>query len=355
MNTSGTTGAPKLVMQTHRTYVLAAQGFTWWLGLTEQDRLMTALPLFHSNALVYSVLGSLAAGASLVLLPRFSATTFWEQARRYRATQFNAIGAIVEILMRQPPLPDDARHNVRLCYSAPALAKDRHLQFEHRFGLRLIVGYGLSESSYGTIWPLDGPPPYESMGKLRQHPRLGEINQARVVNSEDKDVAPGEVGELLLRNPAIMKGYFGLQQQTADVLRDGWLHTGDLVRADRNGVFYFVARKKEVIRRRGENLAPTEVEEALNAHPAVREAAVVGVPAELSEEDVKAFVVYTGAICPEPEELRSWCAQRLAPFKVPRYIEFVDTLPRTPTARIARHLLPRERTAAEYDADRHRA
>jgi crotonobetaine/carnitine-CoA ligase len=355
MNTSGTTGSPKLVMQTHRAYVLAGQGFPWWLGLTEQDRFLTALPLFHSNALLYSVLGSLAAGASLVLLPRFSATTFWEQARRYRATQFNAIGAIVEILMRQAPQPDDAQHTVRLCYSGPALPKDHHVEFEHRFGLRLLVGYGLSESPYGTIWPLDGPPPYESLGRLRQHPRLGEINRARVVDTAGRDVATGEVGEFLLSNPAVMKGYFGLPHETAEVLRDGWLHTGDLVRADGHGVFYFVARKKEVIRRRGENLAPTEVEDVLNAHPAVTEAAVVGVPAELSEEDVKAFVVYAGELRPEPEELRSWCAQRLSLFKVPRYIEFVDALPRTPTARIARYLLPRERTTAEYDAEKHLA
>jgi crotonobetaine/carnitine-CoA ligase len=152
-----------------------------------------------------------------------------------------------------------------------------------------------------------------------------------------------------------MKGYFGVPQQTAEVLRDNWLHTGDLVRADSQGVFYFVARKKEVIRRRGENLAPTEVEDVLNAHPAVTEAAVVGVRAELSEEDVKAFVVCAGEICPEPEELRSWCAQRLSLFKVSRYIEFVDALPRTPTARIARYLLPRDRTTAEYDTEKHHA
>jgi carnitine-CoA ligase len=237
---------------------------------------MTALPLFHSNALLYSVLGSLAAGASLALLPRFSATTFWEQARRYRATQVNAIGAVVEILMRQPRRPDDTQHAVRLCYSGLALAKDRHLKFEQRFGLQLFVGYGLSESPYGTIWPLHGLPPYESMGKLRQHPRLGEINRARVVDTEDRDVATGEVGELLLDNPTVMKGYFGLPQATTEALRGGWLHTGDLVRIDGDGVFYFVARKKEVIRRRGENLAPTEVEDVLDAHPAVTEAAVVG-------------------------------------------------------------------------------
>jgi crotonobetaine/carnitine-CoA ligase len=351
IHTSGTTGSAKLVMQTHRTYVLSAQGFPYWLGLTERDRLMTPLPLFHVNAQAYSTLGSLAAGASLVLLPRFSAHQFWDQARHYGATQFNAIGAIVEILMRQPPRPDDTEHSVRLCYTAPAPSMERHLEIERRFGVRVLIGYALSESTYGTVWPLTGPPPYTSMGVPRQHPTLGEINRARVVDDQDRDVAVGEIGELLLRNPAVMKGYLGLAEETARVLRDGWLHTGDLVRMDDAGLLYFVARKKEVIRRRGENLAPAEVEAVLNSYPGVAESAVVGVPAELSDEEVKAFILLAPGAVVELGALRAWSLERLAAFKVPRYLEIVPELPRTPTERIAKHLLSRERTASEYDAE----
>lgn len=349
ITTSGTTGRPKLVMQTHRSYVMAAEGFGWWLGLTEHDRLLTTLPLFHLNAQVYSTLGSLTAGASLALLPRFSASRFWAETRRYGATEFNAIGAMVEILMRQPEAADDADNPVRLCYSAPAPPRERHLEIERRFGLQLTIGYALSESPYGAIWPRAEPRPFGSMGKPRQHPRLGRVNEAKVVDAEGVEVATGQTGELLLRNPATMAGYFDDPEETANVLHDGWLHTGDLVRVDDDGWLYFVGRKKEVIRRRGENISPAEVEAVLAQHPGVAEAAVVGVPSELSEEDVKAFIEPDDGVQPDPAELRAWCQQRLAAFKVPRYVEFVAALPHTPTGRVVKTELPRERTTEEHD------
>lgn len=344
--TSGTTGRPKLVMQTHRAYVLAAEGFPAWLGLRPDDRLLTTLPLFHLNAQVYSTLGSLQAGASLALLPRFSASAFLDDARRFSATECNAIGAMVEILMAQPARPDDADTPLRLCYSGPAPPRERHLQIERRLGLRLTSGYALSESTYGTVWPLDARP-YGSLGRLRQHPVHGAINEGRIVGGDGREVATGEVGELRLRSPGVMLGYYGDPEATAATLVDGWLRTGDLVRADAEGFLYFVARGKDVIRRRGENLAPAEVEEALAAHPAVVEAAVVGVPSDLSEEDVKAFVRIREPVT--AAELAGWCAERLAAFKVPRYVEFVDELPHTPTGRVAKPALPRERTPGEHD------
>ncbi|MCY4368454.1 MAG: AMP-binding protein [bacterium] len=346
--TSGTTGIPKLVMHTHATYVLTAEGFPWWLGLGEADRLMTSLPLFHLNAQVYSTLGSLAAGAALVLLPRFSASRFWDEAAAHGATQVNAIGAMVEILMRRPERDVERNHRVRFVYTAPAFTEERHREIERRFGVRIVIGYGQSESPYGAIWPR-GETPYGSMGKLRQHPELGEINQARIVDVEGADVARGETGELLLRNPAVMRGYFGMPEETEAALEGGWLHTGDLVHEDQDGYLYFVSRKKEVIRRRGENLSPAEVEAVLDGCPAVVESAVIGVPSELSDEDVKAFVIpgceTTAA------ELWAWCAARLAPFKVPRYIEFVDELPHSPTQRLLKRELPGKLTGREHDSE----
>ena len=151
--TSGTTGRSKLVMQTHRAYAMAAEGFPFWMRLTPADRLMTSLPLFHINAPIYSVLGSLACGAGLALVPRFSASGFLDIARRHGATEFNAIGAMLEILMRQPERPDDAGNPLRLCYAGPAPERDRHQQIERRFGLEIVVGYAMSESPYGLIWP----------------------------------------------------------------------------------------------------------------------------------------------------------------------------------------------------------
>jgi crotonobetaine/carnitine-CoA ligase len=347
--TSGTTGKSKLVVQTHRGYVLAAQGFPAWLGLTSTDRMMTSLPMFHVNAPAYSVLGSLAAGASLALLPRFSAGGFLDSARRYGATQFNAIGAMLELIMRQPARPDDADTSLRICYAGPAPDRDRHLQIEQRLGIRLMIGYGMSETTYGTVWPLSGPRPYGTLGRLRQHPTLGTINEGRVVGEDGHPVAPGGVGELLLSNPATMLGYYGMPAETAEVLVDGWLHTGDLVRPAADGTLTYVARRKAVLRRRGENYAPLEVEEAIRSHPAVLDVAVVGVPSELSDEDGKAFVVVRPGDTVDPAQLWQWTRDRLSAFKVPRYVEFVDELPLTPTGRVATGQLPRVRTPAEHD------
>ncbi len=349
--TSGTTGRSKLVTQTQRAYALAAEGFPWWMELRPDDRLMTSLPLFHVNAPTYSMLGSVAAGASLALLPRFSASGFIDAARRHGATEFNAIGAMLEILMRQPERPDDADNPLRLCYTGPAPSERRQLEIERRFGLRIVCGYALSESPYGTIWA-HGTRPYGTLGSIRQHPVLGVINEGRVIGDDGGPVVDGEVGELQLRNPAVMRGYWDMPEESAEVLlEDGWLRTGDLVSPNADGTLTFVGRRKDVIRRRGENVAPAEIEEALEGHPQVLEAAVIGVPSELSEEDIKAFVAVGDPAAADLAGIREWAAARLARFKVPRYMEAVAELPHTPTGRVAKHRLPSERTDSELDLE----
>lgn len=339
--TSGTTGRSKLVMQTHLAYVLAGEGFPFWLGLGSEDRLAATLPLFHINAAAYSTLGSVAARAQLALLPRFSASGFLDAMRRVGATQFNAIGAMLEMLMRQPPRDDDADNPLRRCYAGPSPTRERHLEIEARFGFEIVGGYGMSETPYGLIWP-PGTRPYGSMGVPRQHPQLGQVNEARVAAD----------GELELRNPAVMRGYYRMPEETAAVTtEDGWLRTGDLVRRDDEGFYWFLGRKKEVIRRRGENLSPLEVEVTLQRHPDVALAAVVGVPSDLSEEDVKAFVVPALGAALDVAGLHRFAAEHLARYKVPRYFELVDGLPQTPTGRVAKHRLPVERTPGEIDME----
>jgi carnitine-CoA ligase len=368
--TSGTTGRSKLVMQTHGAYALAAEGFPYWMELTSADRLLTALPLFHINAPIYSVLGSLACGAGLVLMPRFSASGFLDTARRHGATEFNAIGAMLEILMRQPERPDDADNPLRLCYAGPAPDRERQLQIERRFGIRIVVGYALSESPYGLIWR-HGERPFGTLGSARQHPYLATINEAKVVAPADADagalagagpddisaaadvgVGAGETGELLLRNPVITPGYWGMPGETSAVRADdGWLRTGDLVTVNSDGTYTFVGRRKEVLRRRGENLSPLEVEEVLDSHPGVLESAVVGVASDLTEEEIKAFVVPVDEADIDVSDLRRYAAERLSAFKVPRFWQLIDALPRTPTARIAKHRLPAGHQPGEYDTE----
>jgi crotonobetaine/carnitine-CoA ligase len=348
--TSGTTGRSKLVMQTHRAYAMAGEGFPFWMELTSADRLMTSLPLFHINAPAYSVMGSLACGAGLVLLPRFSSSTFLDSARRHGATEFNAIGAMLEILMRQPPRTDDADTPLRLCYTGPAPERARQEEIEARFGLRIVVGYAMSESPYGLIWAR-GTRPYGTLGSIRQHPVLGSVNEARVVGDDGADLGPGQTGELLLRNLVLTPGYWGMPEETRSAFTEGWLRTGDLVTPGEDGTYTFVGRKKEVLRRRGENLSPLEVEEVLQSHPAVQECAVVGVPSELSEDEVKVFIVAAPGAVIDFAGLRAFSAQHLAAFKVPRFWQLIGELPRTATARVAKHRLPAPHEDGEFDAE----
>lgn len=348
--TSGTTGRSKLVMQTHRAYTWAGEGFPFWMGLTTDDRLMTSLPLFHINAPAYSMMGSLSVGAEFILLPRFSASGFLDSARRFGATEFNAIGAMLEILVRQPPRDDDAQTELRLCYTGPSPAKEWQEAFEERFGLRVVCGYALSESPYGLIWP-HGSRPFGTLGTVRQHPRLGLVNHARVVDDLGADVPTGSEGELWLQNPVVTPGYWDMPDETAATVVDGWLRTGDLVTASADGTYTFISRQKEVLRRRGENMSPLEIEEAIGGHPDVKEVAVIGVASELSEQEVKAFVVPEEGRSLDFATLREWSMERLSAFKVPRFWQAVDELPRTPTERVAKHRLPQGHTADEFDAE----
>jgi crotonobetaine/carnitine-CoA ligase len=349
IQSSGSTGRPKFIIETHRMYTMAAEGYPYWLGIEADDVLLTSLPLSHLNAQAYSLLGSYGCGAQLVLLPRFSATTFWDDAERYGATVFNAIGAMVEALMSRPPSEAEGRNRVRICYSAPAPSAERHRQIEERFGFRLAIGYALSESPYGMIVPVDRPVVPESMGVPRQHPTLGIVNRARLIDADGHEVDAGQVGELELCNPAVTPGYFGDADESGRVVRDGWLRTGDLATRDEHGYYYFAGRVKEIIRHKGENLSPTEVENALSSHPAVVGAAVIGVPSPMSEQDVKAFVVLRPDRPVSADDLGRWCADRLPPYKRPRYIEFVEQFPLTETQKIAKRRLPVERTDNETD------
>jgi len=350
LQTSGSTGTPKFIIRTHLMYTLAAEAFPWWLGLVDRDVMLTTLPLAHGNAQLYSVLGSLGLGAGLALLPGFSATTFWDDVATYQATQFNAVGAMLEILMQRPASDAERAHRVRLCYTAPAPTRQRHLAVEERFGLHLVLGYSQSEAGgFGLIMPLQGAPRFGSMGRPRQHPRLGTVTAARVVDAEARELGEDTVGELEIRNPTATPGYLGRPEESAALLRDGWLRTGDLAWRDADGFYYFGGRVKELIRHKGENLSPAEVERVLEEHPAVAVAAVIGVPSDLSEEDVKGFVVLESGSTATAADLFAWSAERLPPYKCPRYLEIVTDLPLTENQKVAKTRLPRERSTAETD------
>ena len=341
--TSGTTGNPKGVQVTHLMYVAAGQGFAHWTEATQDDRFFTCLPFFHANAQYYSTMGSLAAGATLVVAERFSASRFWDQVRAADATVVNFIGMMMPVLAKQPESPLDRSNNVRLFYGSPAFEPDFLNAFQERFGTDIIVGFGMTETCFGAIERIGHPRRPNSSGQPRPHPDAGFVNEVRIVDDDGKPVVDGQPGEITIRNPAVMPGYWRNQEQTDLALRDGWLFTGDLGWQDEDGFLYFVDRKKDVIRRRGENISSQEVEDVIKRHPTVLDCAVIAVPSELGEDEVKAYVTPRLPETVVPEQIVYWCGENLAYFKVPRFIEVRDELPRTPSLRVRKDLLRQEK------------
>ncbi len=339
MYTSGTTGFPKGVMHAQRSFVLAGEGFVERMHLTPEDRLLCILPLYHINALFYSLGGAVAAGASLVLAPRFSASGFWQLAARTGATEVNIIAAVGSILARRPR-SELVPHRLVKVYGAP-VAPDVADAFHKDFGVPTVIeGYGMTEVPGACNIPFLGPHKIGSMGRAALHPdRRIRFAELRVVDDEGRDVPDGETGELLVRTPIVMQGYYRDPEATAAAFRDGWFITGDLVRRDADGFFTFVARKKDIIRRRGENIAGAELDRVIGGHPDVAEAAAIAVPSELGEDEILAVVVPRPGAGISAADVGAWCAQRLAAIKVPRYVAFVDALPHTPTHRVAKFKL----------------
>ena len=356
--TSGTTGKPKGVMQTHRNYVLTGQAYPAWVGMERGDRIYACLPLFHINSQSYSLMGSIGAEGAIVLAPRFSASRFWDDIRRYRVNVFNFIGAMTVILSKSEPSPADRDHVVKVAYGVPALPHELRLQIEDRYGMKVVSGFGMSETTFGLLEQPYGERRPGSMGRERHHPDPSvPRTEARIVDDDGRELPPGEIGELILRNPALMAGYYRDPERTAEALRDGWLYTGDMAWRDEDGFFYFSDRKKDIVRRRGENVSSLEVELVLNDHPGVLESAIVGVPSDLTDEELLAVVVRQPGVESEPAELVAWCAERLAPFKVPRFVTFVGALPKTPTQKIEKHRIRDgwDPSRADYDREVERA
>ena len=341
--TSGTTGNPKGVQVTHQMYVAAGQGFAYWTAATAEDRFFTCLPFFHANAQYYSTMGTLAAGATLIVAERFSASRFWEQVRQARATVVNFIGMMMPVLAKQPESDRDRDNLVRLFYGSPAFPPEFLQGFGERFGTDIIVGFGMTETCYGSIERMGERRRANSSGQARRHPDGRFVNEIRIVDDAGQPAGIDTAGEITIRNPAVMPGYWRNPEQTALALREGWLHTGDLGWLDAEGYLYFVDRKKDVIRRRGENISSQEVEEVIKRHPAALDCAVIAVPSELGEDEVKAYVTARPGSVIDPEEIIYWCADHLAYFKVPRYVEVREELPRTPSLRVRKDLLRQER------------
>jgi crotonobetaine/carnitine-CoA ligase len=348
--TSGTTGRPKGCVLTNFYYLNAG---AWYRDFGERltvrhgvERFYNPLPLFHMNHQAVTAMCAMLTANCLVLPERFSPTRWWPEIIATGATIIHYLGVVPPLLLNQPPSPQDRAHHVRFGLGAgvePAL----HPVFEERFGFPLVEVWGMTETGR-TI--ADHREPRRITTRAFGRPSGGL--EARVVDDKDQDVAPGVEGELLVRwgglegpRHGFFAGYLKNAEATEEAWRGGWLHTGDVVRGDADGMLYFVDRKKNIIRRSGENIAAAEVEAILQSHESVAQVAVLAVPDELREEEVMACVVTMPGVTADralASRLMDWCLDKLAYFKAPGWILYVDALPTTGTQKVQKgQIFPR--------------
>jgi carnitine-CoA ligase len=354
--TSGTTGPSKGVVVTQHYLVTGARIVADAYGLTPNDVTYGAVPLFHFSGMLGSVLAAVVAGSSAVIDRRFSVTATWDRVRQYGATGVIAVGSMILMLWNLPERDDDAELPLRFLAGAPIPA-DLHRRIELRYDCCIVTMYGLTEA-----FPL-AVSGVEDVGLPGSAGRVSPTFDVRIVDDDEADVAPGEVGEIICRPRAphvMFEGYHRNQEATDAQWRDGWFHTGDFGRLDGDGNLFFVDRKKDAMRRRGENISSYEVEQSVLKHPAVADVAAHAVPSDVGEDDVKICVVLRapeeGVVAPgqelSPEDLLRHCIDRMPAFAVPRYIEIVDDLPRNAVGRVLKYVL-RERgvTAQTWDRE----
>jgi crotonobetaine/carnitine-CoA ligase len=344
--TSGTTGMPKGVVLPHQSFTNTGAYFARHLRYTIDDRLHTCLPLFHCNAQQCSFMPALHMGVPFLLDERFSLSRFWGWIEQSGATVTNLLGAMLSLIHKREPSPDDADNTLR-CIAAGPIPPDIHRAFEQRFELVLVEGYGLTETgTMACINPIHDTRP-GTIGLPLEH------NELRVVDEHDVELPDDTPGEIVTRTHvpgAYMTEYFKAQEQTAEAMRGGWFHTGDLGKRRPDGYFVFLDRLKDTIRRRGENISSFMVEQSILQHPDVLQCAAFGVPSELSEDDVKVVCVLREGATLEPPELVAFCATRMADFMVPRYVELRDEIPLTETGRVHKFKLREEGVGAAWDA-----
>ena len=335
--TSGTTGKPKGCLLTHGNLIANARQIVEWLGFTEDDRLLTVMPLFHMNAVSVTTVSALYAGGSTVVSPRFSASRHWQVVSDYGVTSFGSVATMLSMLLATYPegVPEGLRTErlrFAMCGSAPVPAEVMR-RFEETFNCLVVEGYGLSESTCRSTF---NPPDRRRRAGSCGMP-IG--NEMRVVDEDDTELPDGVAGEIVMRGENVFKGYFRNEEATARAFRGGWFHTGDIGYRDAEGFFHIIDRKSDMIIRGGENIYPREIDELLYKHPAVAEAAAFGVPDELYGEAVAAFVVLKEGRAATGEELAAYCREHLADFKCPKTVRVVGALPKGPTGKVLKREL----------------
>lgn len=335
--TSGTTARPKGVVVTNAGYVHAGETVAKAIRLGPEDRHLVVLPLFHANAQYYSTMSALVTGASVALMARFSASRFFDQCIAHECTVASLFAAPIRMILAQESRPDHRDHRLRAVLFAQNVTEAQLDEWDARFAAPLLQLWGMTETM-GP--PLMNPIDYERRNMTTGLPVMGY--EVKLVDDSGNLVAPGDVGQIVVRGTpgwTVMERYLDNPEGTAKTLRDGWLWSGDNARQDEDGYFHFVDRAKDMIKRAGENVAASEVEAVILEHPKVFDCAVVGMPDELRDESIKAFVVLKEGAELEGDDVIAWCRERLAKFRVPEHVEFLAELPRTSVGKIQKHIL----------------
>jgi len=329
--TGGTTGRPKGVLLDHANITAMSASLVDHFELTESDTSLLVLPLFHSNGLIAGVVSALSAGGDVVVAPRFSPATFWDLVEKHRPTYFSAVPTMYAMLdTRTDRVVDTSSLRFAICGAAP-MPVDLLTRFERRFGVTIVEGYGLPEVSVAsTINPVSGPRKPGTVGI----PLPGQV--VAVVSATGEHVPPGSRGEVIVRGPNVMRGYLGRPEETDRVLRDGWLHTGDIGAIDDDGYLRVVDSMKDIILRGGEHIHPPEIEGCLYRHPSVLEAAVVGRPDPILGEVPVAYVAAKPGLAITESELLAHCTAGLARYKVPAAFHVLTMLPRNSVGKLVK-------------------
>ncbi len=335
--TSGTTSHPKGVVLSHANYVYAGEAQGRHICLRPADRYLVVLPLFHASGQTHSTIPALVFGASIALMHRFSASRYFDQALAYEATVGSLFAAPIRMILTNPSRPEHRRSQMRLALYAQNITNAQLDEWDLRYGVPLIQIWGMTETmSLPIMEPVFGPRKRMSMGTAIYG------YEARVLDAQGNDVPPDTVGELVVKGTpgrTIMKEYLSNPSATAETIRGDWLYSGDDVRVDGEGYFFFVDRAKDVIKCSGENIAAAEVEAVIREHHNVEDAAVIGVPDAIRDEIVKAFIIRKPRASLDEAEIVAWCGTRLSQFKVPAIVEFREHFPRTAVGKIQKHLL----------------
>lgn len=329
--TSGTTGKPKGAMLTHKNIYSNAKDVATYLEISEEDRVIATLPMFHVFCLTVALNAPIVNGGTIIVIPQFSPGEVFKAAKEYEATVFAGVPTMYNYLLQTGDGQESTFENMRISVSGGSSLPVSLLEaFEKKFNVRVSEGYGLSEASPVTAFnPLDRPRRAGSIGQ-----NITNVEN-KVVDELGQEVPAGETGELVVKGPNVMRGYYKMPEETAVTIKDGWLFTGDMAREDEEGYFYIVDRKKDLIIVGGYNVYPREVEEVLYQHPEITEAAVVGEPHPEMGEAVIAFVVSDNFSLNE-EAVIEYCKQEMAKYKLPKRIEFMEELPKNTTGKILR-------------------